>query len=128
MSMATLVFAPPILAVILMRSPPYSNSSRIRSVSNAANVELDAIVCLHFTYLTEDADHGFRIRIAKAEKIEIACRTKRVVEPRCYQHCAFQDEAVSMRSLTEAVEQPLKYVACEQKVEGLLAFSGNVQQ
>jgi hypothetical protein len=69
-----------------------------------------------------------RIGVAKAEKIEIARRTKWVVEPRCYQHCAFQHEAVSMRGLAEAIEKPFKHVAREKKIVGLLAFPGNIQQ
>jgi hypothetical protein len=86
---------------------------------SCGNIGRDAVVRLHSTNFPEDTDHGLWIGVANAGKIEIARRTKRVVEPRRYQHCAFQRETVSMRSLAKAVEEPFKHVAGEQKIEGL---------
>ena len=71
------------------------------------NAEGDAIVSVEDTDLPKDAEHPFRIGIAKSEKIEIARRTMRIIEPGGRQHRALEDKPVAMLGGAEPIKEAL---------------------
>src|SRR5260370_1131169 len=69
----------------------------------AVNVKDYAIVERNGAHVLKDANHFFFIVVAKSQEIQVFCRTQGVFEPLREQHRTFQNEAVAMLRLTQAI-------------------------
>jgi hypothetical protein len=72
------------------------------------------VVGLDHAELAKYRQHRFGIGIAKAEQVEIARGAVRIIKPGSHQHSAFEDEAVAVLALAEAVKEPFNHVAHQQ--------------
>lgn len=90
--------------------------------SECIGIEDYAVVDWDAANVMKDAKHGVRVWITKPKKINILRRTKRTDEPSRHQHRPFQNEALAMRGRAEAIEKPLKRIAGQQPLEGLIGL------
>jgi len=78
--------------------------------------------------LAKDGQNGFLARIAKSQKVEIACPAGCVGQPSCEEHCALEDEAVGMRRAAQPIEKTLVHKPGEQHIERLRRLAREVEQ
>lgn len=55
-------------------------------------------------FISQYGQRGFGGRLAESEEIQIPSGAVRIVEPGSDEHRSFEDEAVSMRRIAEAIQ------------------------
>src|SRR5690606_20782912 len=69
-----------------------------------------------------------RVGGPEAEEVEVTCEPVRLALPDEEQRRSLEDEPVGVLGLGEAEEEALAGVAAEDKVEGLAALAGEVEE
>src|ERR1700730_9317825 len=104
-SITTRTRAPSTVAFVLMRRPPYSSSSRIRSICTPSTSKDDSIVERDSADFPERFHHFVRVIIPKSEEVEILGRTQRIVEPFCQKHRTLEDKPGAVLRLAQSIEK-----------------------